>query len=86
MRQKVWEMQQKEVPLIPITQNKHLEPMVRFLDFDGPVDLSDTTLYSEDWVNFYRSDDWSATAYFYLDKPVSNLPELANVTLRTAGL
>ena len=86
MRQKVWELQQKEVPLIPITQNKHLEPMIRFLDLEQPVDLADTTLYSNDWVNFYRSDDWSATAYFYLDKPVSSLPALANVAERIAGL
>jgi hypothetical protein len=35
------------------------------------------------WTNFYRSDDWSSTAYFYLDKPVSNLPRLAGLELRT---
>lgn len=86
MRQKVLEMQNRGVPLIPITQNKRLEPMVRFLDFDTPVDLSDTTSYSEDWVNFYRTDDWSATAYFYLDSPSSDLPQLANVSVRTTGL
>ena len=32
--------------------------------------------------NFYRSDDVSATAYFYLDKPVSNLPSLGDKELR----
>ncbi|HVU54563.1 MAG TPA: glycoside hydrolase family 172 protein [Puia sp.] len=32
-----------------------------------------------DWLNFYRSDDYAATAYFYLDRPVSNLPALAAV-------
>lgn len=31
------------------------------------------------WVNFYRMDDYSATAFFYLDKPVSELPPLAEV-------
>lgn len=32
--------------------------------------------------NFYRSDDVSATAYFYLTTPTSNLPELPNATVR----
>jgi len=35
-----------------------------------------------DWLNFYRSDDYAATAYFYLDRPVSNLPELAALSER----
>jgi Protein of unknown function (DUF2961) len=33
-------------------------------------------------VNFYRRDDVSATAYFYLDKPSSNLPGLPGKELR----
>ncbi|MFM9911896.1 MAG: glycoside hydrolase family 172 protein [Chitinophagaceae bacterium] len=32
--------------------------------------------------NFYRSDDVSATAYFYLDRPSSNLPLLNDKQLR----
>lgn len=35
---------------------------------------------------FYRSDDVSATAYFYLDKPENNLPPLPDVDLRISGL
>jgi hypothetical protein len=34
------------------------------------------------WTNFFRSDDWSSTAYFYLNKPVNNLPDLADVEFR----
>jgi hypothetical protein len=41
---------------------------------------------STDWVNFYRRDDVSATAYFYLDRPGSDLPPLAPVAERVAGL
>ncbi|HLO81278.1 MAG TPA: glycoside hydrolase family 172 protein [Chitinophagaceae bacterium] len=37
-------------------------------------------------ANFYRSDDLSSVAYFYLDKPVSNLPPLANKQVRIEGL
>jgi hypothetical protein len=33
-------------------------------------------------VNYYRSDDVSATAYFYLDKPESDLPPLPALSLR----
>lgn len=36
--------------------------------------------------NFYRSDDVSATAYFYLDRPENDLPPLAPAALRLEGL
>jgi hypothetical protein len=35
---------------------------------------------------FERSDDWSSTAYFYLDKTTNNLPAIDPVEKRTAGL
>jgi Protein of unknown function (DUF2961) len=35
---------------------------------------------------FERSDDWSSTAYFYLDKTTNNLPPIDSVEKRTAGL
>jgi len=35
---------------------------------------------------FERQDDWCATAYFYLDRPASNLPVLASYTERVADL
>jgi hypothetical protein len=36
-------------------------------------------------MNFYRSDDVSATAYFYLGTPSNNLPPLQDVAVRTEG-
>lgn len=36
--------------------------------------------------NFYRSDDVSATAYFYLNKPSNNLPDLPDAALRIKNL
>ncbi len=48
---------------------------------DKPVAMTDPD-FPKGWVNFYRVDDYSATAYFYLDKTSSNLPELANVSDR----
>jgi hypothetical protein len=38
------------------------------------------------WTNFYRRDDISATAYFYLDKPSSNLPALQALAIRKTQL
>ena len=35
---------------------------------------------------FERQDDWSSCAWFYLDQPVSGLPELPPVAQRVAGL
>lgn len=35
---------------------------------------------------FEREDDWSATAYFYLDRPVSDLPPIAGYEERVKGL
>lgn len=43
---------------------------------ETPVDLQDPK-FPQGWTNFYRVDDYCATAYFYLDKPSSKLPELA---------
>jgi len=34
-------------------------------------------------VMFYRSDDVSATAYFYLDKPANSLQPLQPLAIRT---
>ncbi|MES2329941.1 MAG: glycoside hydrolase family 172 protein [Bacteroidota bacterium] len=48
---------------------------------DKPVAMTDPN-FPKGWVNFYRVDDYSATAYFYLDKTSSNLPELVNVKER----
>jgi hypothetical protein len=48
----------------------------------SPVpDISDPT-FPSGWTNYYRQDDVSATAYFYLDKPVNALPPIAPVALR----
>jgi len=35
---------------------------------------------------FEREDDWSSCAYFYLDQPTSNLPELPPFEQRIAGM
>ncbi|GHV52209.1 hypothetical protein FACS1894181_15100 [Bacteroidia bacterium] len=59
-----------QVPLIPITADLSAEGKF-FLLMDTPIDLNDPD-FPKGWVNFYRQDDISSVAYFYLDKPYIN--------------
>ena len=42
--------------------------------------------FPQGWTNYYREDDVSATAYFYLDKPANALPAIAGLEARTKNL
>jgi hypothetical protein len=71
-------IQAKGIPLTPVTvaAAKGFSTLLA-----NPMALTDSN-FPQGWVNFYRIDDYSATAYFYLDKPESNLTELAPVAER----
>ena len=79
------ELMKNGANLIPVTivDDQFGENMefYRLLEMDDPPDVTDPT-YAETGMVFYRSDDWSATAYFYLDKPFNELPVLALVDKR----
>jgi hypothetical protein len=76
----VTELQEAGNELIPVTI--HAAPtLVRIFSKDSVVNLKNNNLI-EGWTNFYRRDDLSAAAYFYLDKPVNNLPDLQPVSIR----
>ena len=49
--------------------------------YENPKDIFDTD-FPDGWVNFYRIDDYSATSYFYLNKPSTSLNELPNISVR----
>jgi hypothetical protein len=83
MLPKVREYAKKGTPLIPVSIAA--DKFVKLFELNPVPDISDPTL-PEGWVNFYREDDFSATAYFYLDKPVSGLPALQEKTRRIASL
>jgi len=70
--------------LIPITVDQPPK-FIKLLEQENPPQLNDED-FPDGWTNFYRSDDISATAYFYLNKPSSDLPALQSVEKRTAGL
>jgi hypothetical protein len=42
--------------------------------------------FPQGWTNFYRSDDVSSTAYFYLDAPVNGLPAIQPASVRVKAL
>jgi hypothetical protein len=58
---------------------------IKLLDPGNNVDLV-RDIRDSAWVNYYRRDDVSAIALFYLDRPTNNLPPLQPVTQRTAGM
>lgn len=54
-------------------------------EIDGYA-LNDETAVESAWYNFYREDDYTSVAYFYLDRPVSDLPPLPPLPARTMGM
>ena len=80
----VRELQKKGVPLKPISISKDGN-FTKLLEKSDVPNLDDPSI-PEGWCNFYRRDDVSATAYFYLDNPENNLPSIAPVDERTKGL
>jgi hypothetical protein len=59
-----------------------------FPEFEQLLEKSFTlTPVSQDgWYNYYREDDFSSVAYFYFDKPCSDLPALPELPVRLAGI
>lgn len=57
----------------------------RLLEEANPPKLEDANFPATS-THFYRSDDVCATAYFYLDKPMNNLPPLPAVDIRLKDL
>lgn len=85
-KEKALELQQKGAPLLPVSIDTGAEGgFMRLLEREPPVDLTDASL-PEGWCNFWRQDDWSGTAYFYLDSPGGVLPPIAPAAMRAAGL
>ena len=71
--------------LVPISVHKPDGEFVQLLENESALKITDPD-FPEGWVNFYRQDDVSSTAYFYLNKPENNLPPLASLEVRVAEL
>ena len=81
----VAELQAKDVPLIPATIDDR-QGYPKPLYTPGKITNLKEAPLPEGYVMFYRSDDVSATAYFYLDKPANDLPALQSLEIRTYKL
>ena len=82
----VAKLQAAGAPLIPVTVDPgSRDRFKQLLAEPKPVAVTDPSL-PDGWTNFYRSDDVSAVAYFYLDRPENGLPPIAPVAERTAAL
>lgn len=79
----VTDYQRDKAPVIPVTTDNG--QMYNYYKKDSVVIL-ESSAKIKGWTNFYRSDDVSATAYFYLDKPVNNLADLQDLKIRTTAL
>ncbi len=82
--QEVLAMRERGVPLIPVSVDTGAEGGFIAL-FDRGVEAQDLNLESG-WCNFWRQDDWCATAYFYLNSAEGVLPAIAPAADRIAGL
>jgi len=82
--EKVIELIENGAKLQPVTAG-NAPGMVNLLELESPPDIRDDD-YPGGWTNFYRKDDWSSTAYFYLDRPSSNLPELVSSDVRIKNI
>lgn len=85
MTQKVIELLEKGAPMKFVTfeASDSIRTFIRFLDMPEPPILS--TL-PDGWINFYRSDDWSSVAFFYLDSPENGLLPMAGLDVRLKGI
>ncbi len=73
----------RNVPLIPVSFDPGAQGTFVGL-LDQEIDLA--SIEEEGWCNFWRQDDWSATAYFYHEAPGGLLPPIPPATARAAGL
>ncbi|MEO5682470.1 MAG: glycoside hydrolase family 172 protein [Chitinophagaceae bacterium] len=83
-KEKVIELQKTGAPMIPVAIDDQTS-IVPLYTKDHITQL-DAPGLPGGFANFYRSDDVSATAYFYLDTPGSVLPALQPVRIRTTQL
>jgi hypothetical protein len=81
--EKANELQNNGAPIIPVTI---INDKINYVyDPNKITDLDDPSL-PHGWTNFYRTDDVSATVYFYLDKPGNDLSPLQTLPIRTHSL
>lgn len=81
---RIQELIDKGVPITPISVDAGSRALFRKL-LESGVSINEVDLDSGH-TNYLRSDDVSAVAYFYLDRPVSDLPTIQPLAQRTQAL
>jgi hypothetical protein len=70
--------------LVPVSSDDAMKPGGFEGFYKSGFEFTDDS-YDAKWINFFRQDDYAATAYFYLDKPISDLPGLQSKEIRNKG-
>ena len=78
-------MLDKGVEILPVSVDTD-DGFDMLLDKDPPVDVRKHPSWDSAWVNYFRRDDMSAVALFYLDRPTNGLPPIPPVEARTEAL
>lgn len=81
----VLRLHMKGVPLTPVTVDVQVAADFHRLLERPKIEL-DSPEFPRGWVNFYRRDDWCATAWFYLDSPEGQHPTLQPMNIRLHDL
>ena len=61
------------------------EKFHKLLEMSPTPDLMSES-FPQGWTNYYREDDLSSTAYFYLESPAGQFPAIGDVAFRTKNL
>jgi hypothetical protein len=80
----VKEMLEKGVAIKPVSVATD-DAFVKLMESDPPKSIEDPGVPAG-WTNYYRRDDVSAVALFYLDKPENGLERIAPLQARTVGI
>lgn len=82
----VRKMKKAGAELVPVTSAADVPGFGRLLTDPTYPRLDSPGFPLDSWVNFYRRDDYSSVAYFYLDRPTTGLPRLQPVKERVENL
>jgi len=79
-------MQENNVNFKPVgVDGGGYDKFTKILEQSPPLSIDDPS-FPQGHINVYREDDYSATAFFYLDSPCNNLPKLMVLKKRLEGL
>lgn len=88
-KHKILEIRKKGMEITPLwsyVEKEGMNASKRYLDMKNPPKVESDDFPNGVSTTWYRRDDVSATAYFYLDKPFSNLPEIQSEKIRNKNM